>query len=397
MWHWDQGRLEYFQIDSLRKVAQFILANDLKVASKEQLRSATGLPFAAPDTHSVWRNYSRIFKLTLLVSVKNNKAVPTPVANILASPGIVTCDEYLHFIASVFTEPSPALQDWAPQAPKRYPLLFTLKYLLAKIVVKEIATSSFDEIMGAYSNSGFIGNEDQTDFISIFDVPLDQYENESRNGNSALRRQARESMLVLAQISYLSVYKDEMVVSLDKEDAAKIFDDLSAINGNPSADRDSEIYRLAELFKGGSIYNEFEYNSTKINEALESGFLEGGRIKRTHITIERNTGIRRSYFELTPTSTCDLCGLNTSNVYPWADRIIDLHHLLPLASGTRVKVSGTTFDDLVPVCPTCHRAIHRFYEKWLLRYNKKDFADRDEAKAVYQEVRSMFRGVAGVS
>jgi hypothetical protein len=395
MWHWDQGHLEYFQFDNLRKIAQFAMQHDFKHAFRDVLNNHIGLPFAAPDTHDPWRNYSRILRLMLLVRIQGNKATPTAVAEMLATPGTVTCDEYLHFIASVFTEPCPALKGWNPNFPLRYPLLFTLKYLLIKLAVKSDMAASFDEILGAYSASGYRGDEDQTHFISLLNVSASQHENVGSQTPRNLRRQARESLLVLAQISYLHVHQHKLIVSLDKDDAMKIFEDLEPLAENSVADREQELNRRAELFSGGSTYNDFDYSSTIVNEIVESGFLEGGRIKRTHIAIERNSGIREEYFSINPNVTCDVCGLDTKATYPWTKQlIIDLHHLLPLASGTRVEMSGTTFADLIPVCPTCHRATHRFYDYWLAHNNRTDFIDRDEARNAYHKMKTEFRGLA---
>jgi hypothetical protein len=109
MWHWDQGRLAYFQFDALRQLASFVKANDFKTADRAQILAETGLPFKAPAKYRPWRNYSRTLKSCLLVSEVNGCAQPTPVADVLSQSGLVTCDEYLHFLASAFTEPSPAL------------------------------------------------------------------------------------------------------------------------------------------------------------------------------------------------------------------------------------------------------------------------------------------------
>lgn len=177
----------------------------------------------------------------------------------------------------------------------------------------------------------------------------------------------------------------------------KIFEDLSPLSENPIADRDKELCRRAELFRDGSTYNDFDYASTRVNETVESGFLEGGRVKKTHIAIERNSGIRKEYFRANPYVTCDVCSLDTKATYPWTELIIDLHHLLPLASGTRVEIRGTTLADLIPVCPTCHRATHRFYDYWLTNKNRNDFADGDEAKAVYTQMKNKFRGLVCVT
>lgn len=106
MWHWDQGHLAYFQFDALRQISVFVMAHDFRSVSREEAAAATGLSFAAPSTHSPWRQYSRALKLCLLVSEAGDIALPTPVAAILSKPGLVTCDEYLHFLARAFTEPA---------------------------------------------------------------------------------------------------------------------------------------------------------------------------------------------------------------------------------------------------------------------------------------------------
>lgn len=392
MWHWDQGRLAYFQFDALRQIASFVKANDFKTANRVQLLAETGLTFQAPPTHSPWRNYSRILKLCLLVSEVNGVAQSTPVADVLSQAGLVTCDEYLHFLASAFTEPSPALEDWRPDAEFRYPLLFSLKYLLAKVATGQGSITSLDEIIGAYRISGFDGSEDDEQFISIMRSDS-SYENAGKSAPDALRRQARESLKVISQISYLHIRSGEIFLTLNPEDALNIFKDLFEVSGSRATDREAEIRRLAALFRDGSTNITFDYPNTIVEEVVESGFREGSKVKKTHVTIERNTRLRKEFFRARPTATCDVCTLDTAKTYPWTDRIIDLHHLLPLSSGTRVEASGTTFDDLVPVCPNCHRAIHRFYDVWLDGNNKKDFKDTKEARAVYQEMKNQFSGL----
>ena len=179
MWHWDQGHLEYFQFDVLRKIATFVVGHDFKNADRKILEHHIGLPFAAPSTHSPWRNYSRAPKLCLLMSECGGKAKPTPVAHILSQPGAVTCDEYLHFLVCAFTEPSPAMRDWRPDANILYPLLFSLKYLLAKVASQESFGATLDELIGAYLTTKFKGDEDQCQFISITRDPND-YESAGR-------------------------------------------------------------------------------------------------------------------------------------------------------------------------------------------------------------------------
>jgi hypothetical protein len=391
MWHWDQGRLAYFQFDALRQIAAFVQAHDFKQASRRTLQAAIGLPFLPAD-YTPWRNYSRILKLSLLVSEVNNRAQATPAAAILAQPGAVTSDEYFHFIVRAFTEPAPALRDWRRNAEFRYPLLFALKYLLTKAAISDRPFATFDEIIGAYSVSGFVGGEGAEQFIRI----VGRDEQYTRTGNRIqenLRRQARESFQVIAQISYLHVRGNRIMVSLNAVDAQQIFEELAPIIGPRANDRESEIQRLAGLFIDGSTDIVFDYPNTIVDEIVESGFREGGKSRKTHVTIERNANLRREFFLARPTSTCDVCTLDTLTTYPWTQGVLDLHHLLPLSSGTRVEAQGTTFDDLVPVCPNCHRAIHRYYDGWLEQNGRQDFVDTREARTVYRAMRDEFPGL----
>lgn len=128
MWRWDQGRLAYFQFDNLKALAHLALRHNLKTVDKGAARAETGLPFPPDDYPQLWRNYSRVVKLTLLVHEEGDRAVPTNVARLFAQEGGVTVDEYFHFFARTFTDPSPALTGWSPSAGQRYPLAFALRY-----------------------------------------------------------------------------------------------------------------------------------------------------------------------------------------------------------------------------------------------------------------------------
>jgi hypothetical protein len=391
MWHWDQGRLAYFQFDTIRTLARAAKRHDFRNASRSDLEQATGFPFL-PAKYTPWRNYSRVLKLCLLISEINGEAKPTAVAEVLSKPGAVTCDEYLHFIATATTEPSPALQDWKPDAEFRFPLLVALKYLLAKAAIPENAFATLDELVGMYVKKGFDGSEDVSDYLmavqeaATFPAVAEAFEDKHI-------RQAKESLKVLCQISYLSLQRDTVYVNLDPADALDVFADLHPIGGPRAATGSAEIRRLADLFAGGSVHDFFTYPNTVINDVVESGFKEGSKVEKTHITIERNGGLRKAYFAANPTAFCDVCTLDTHATYPWTERVMDLHHLLPLCSGTRVVGHNTTFDDLVPLCPSCHRAVHRYYGVWLAQNAQPDFQNRDEAVGVYAQMKQQFMGL----
>ena len=395
MWNWDQGRMQYFQYDSLRSVANFIVDHDFKNSDPTIIRKLTGLEFAAPTTHSPWRNYSRIYKLCLLVSEENGVAIPTDIARLLSQTGAVTCDEYLHFLVEATTDPSPALSNWSRIERDntnllRSPLCFALKYILAKVAGRNESITPINEIIAAYAHSNFSGNESDEEYLGL----ISKKEMFPQTLNAAQVRQARESIKFISQISYLHNTSADLIVSLSNSDAHDIFQALSPVGGIKMNNGNHEILRLATLFRDGTHHDFFDYRSTILSDEIESGFNEGSKLKKTHIVIERNSKLRKIYFEKFPSPVCDSCDLDTSKKYPWVDRALDLHHILPLSSGTRVDSrTGTILSDMVPVCPTCHRAIHRYYDNYLKSENKKDFSAEVEAREVYQQSKnSIFRG-----
>lgn len=388
MWRWDQGHIGYFEFETVRRIAKFVVNNDFRSASRTQLIAATGRDFKAPVGYSPWRNYARALKVCLLVSEAGAVAMPTAAAHVLATDN-VTSDEYLHFLVRATTEPGPAFDNYDASAEFRFPLLFGLKYLLALVASETSRSVAIDQIISAFYHSGFTGEEDDSAFIYLVSQEFPEGFDDVR--------QERESLRVMSQISYLHSDRSTIYVSLDPDDARNIFAELDPISGPFAVQGAQEIQRRAALFQGGSDMDSLAYTGTVLSEAAEAGFIEGSKLKKTHIVIERNRQIRATFFKSNPTAICDLCKMNTHKTYPWAERVLDLHHLLPLASGRRTdNKSGTILSDLVPVCPTCHRSVHRFYDGWLKSNLRKDFENSSEARAVYQEIKSAWKGHVSV-
>ncbi|TPK60562.1 HNH endonuclease [Mesorhizobium sp. B2-4-19] len=383
MWNWDQGRLDYFQFDELRKIAKFAVKHDLKAVDVDDMSKATGLPFLPNKPgYKPWRNYSRTFKLMMLATSSGTSSKPTPLAKLLAEDGKITTDEFFHFLAEATTDPSPALSGWDNTVAPRYPLLFALKYVLTR-ANEGLLTTDISAIVAAYAASGFVGDEDQTAYLGI-----------ARKAYAPIQgqRQANESIRVLSQISYLSTNRTSVTVSLDEKDSLELFEQLSPVGGTRLADGDAEIQRITALYGNAIADLVFEYPNTVLSDTEEAGFVEGGRVQKTHLTIERNAKIRQAFFVANPSPVCDFCGTNTEESYPWATRILDIHHLLPLCSGARTNAKGTILDDLVANCPTCHRAVHRYYDMWMKKNKKKDFEDAGQARAVYGEAKKAYEG-----
>lgn len=388
MWNWDQGRLDYFQFDNLKKIARFGAKNDLRLADQPALSAATGLEYKPVDPrYPPWRNYGRSFKSALICAADGTGSKLTKVGALLASDGGITTDEYFHFLAEATTDPLPALKEWDHTADMRYPLLFSLKFLLARAAMG-MDTTSISQIVASYGASGFVGDEDQSDFINLVNAGHDA---------ATVDRQAAESIQVIAQISYLSLDRRNVTVSLSKEDALNIFQQLAPIGGDPLEDGSAEIFRITDLFQAAVDDLELDYASTAVSDVEEAGFsstttfAEGAKTRKTHLVIERNGKIRSEFFKANPSAICDFCATDTGAAYPWTPRILDVHHLLPLCSGARTSKNGTMLDDLVAVCPTCHRAVHRYYDGWLKASGQKDFLDAEQAKMVYVEAKKAYK------
>ena len=386
MWHWDQGRLDYFQFDELRKIAKFAVANDLRTADRAHLADVVGLPFLPiSQRYRPWRNYSRIFQLAMIAVPSNDtdRSELTEIGKLLAKDGQITTDEYLYFLAQATTDPSPALRDWNHDSSHRYPLLFALRFMLAR-ATQDVFVTSIANIIATYETSGLRGDEDQTEFLGIINGFT------IRRSNTEVR-QAAESLKVMAQLSYLSATKDDITISLASEDAEKLFGDLKPISGTRDPDGGSEILRISALFPHAIADLDFDYSATALSDIEEAGFSEGGRVRRAHLTIERNGKIRSAFFDANPSTICDFCGIDTARKYPWTPRVLDIHHLLPLCSGARTSKNGTLLEDLVANCPTCHRAVHRYYDDWLSDSGHHDFADAEEARRVYCDAKFVHR------
>ena len=87
---------------------------------------------------------------------------------------------------------------------------------------------------------------------------------------------------------------------------------------------------------------------------LDSKSKEGQRVWRLSRTTERDPKLRRQAKELNRaanggTLVCEACRFSDSLA-----SMFDAHHLQPLAAGTR----DSRVDDLVVLCPTCHRWAH---------------------------------------
>jgi hypothetical protein len=92
---------------------------------------------------------------------------------------------------------------------------------------------------------------------------------------------------------------------------------------------------------------------------------EGRKLRRSHLSRERNTKLARARRALnlssdpSPFHTCEACDTTLVDEHgPYALRGFDVHHQVPLAEAGDSEVV-TSIDDLCVLCVRCHRLAHR--------------------------------------
>ena len=203
-------------------------------------------------------------------------------------------------------------------------------------------------------------------------------------------RQVREMLIFISQLSYLSWINGKLFIdpsfisSLTSEEVLSI---VTPIINLRNSDPELEIQRMFGIINNLDYIPSFKEPS----ELDDIVFTEGKKIRVSHLRTERNRKVVSYYFENTQNSAlCDVCETEVRERYPWVKNLIEVHHILPLASPLQVERSGTSMDDLVGLCPNCHRATHAYYRSYLADNNMPDFQSNDHAKEVYGMVKSNF-------
>jgi|SRR5579862_6522891 len=100
--------------------------------------------------------------------------------------------------------------------------------------------------------------------------------------------------------------------------------------------------------------------SSKLKNTEEVIRLREGKFKIVTLNQrERNRKVRAHAIALRG-DRCEICEFDFAEKYgAFAKNCVEVHHLNPVSSaGKRGRM--TTVDDLIVVCPNCHRALHQF-------------------------------------
>lgn len=279
-----------------------------------------------------------------------------------------------------FPYPSPATQNYNVNDPQIFPFCAILKYLIA--VYRQRGESAID-LQTIFSR--LVGNEclGTESIESYLQLPETKYQPKSDQ-----TRQLRELLIFISQSSFLKWHNGMLHLDITpgEEEPLQQIEAIATPHIRPrQSDAEAEVIRLGtieidKIMPIASVIREVQSDLT---------FTEGKRVRVTHLRVERSPQLRKLYFaNLSPPFLCDMCICDTKERYPWTDNLLELHHLLPLSSVVKMNTKGTSFDDLVPLCPNCHRSIHAYYRLWLRNQNLDDFTNTEQARLVYQDAKT---------
>jgi hypothetical protein len=378
-WRWDQGRLDYFQFDAIKSIAQILAKFDgiaLGTTSdplRIPLETGVGLPFA-PSDYKVWRNYKRVFGCCLLATDIERKLICTEICHKFAEDEPFDPDTYfVHFIRH-FYYPSPIFEGYETAGLRVYPVCAILKFLLCKARMGREPTVSIKEILELIIPNDCTG-EEEVDFYSTLQPKIHQTAEDEV-------RQIRELLRFISQCSFLKWQNLTLVLDVQEftADVLEVIENSSQPikfkRKSTSAEETLALGRVGNLKSIPVV--QFAPRET------DYSFSEGHPKRVTHLRYERSPRLREMYFQQSkPPFLCDMCRLNLYKRYPWAENLLEVHHLLPLCSPIRVETRSTSLSELVGICPSCHKATHTFYKRWLDNNNQGDFRSYEEAKMVY--------------
>ena len=392
-WRWDQGRVLYFQFDVLKEIARVLVKyagkniNDNQIASdlKQDLIVSSGLPFL-PENYKVNRNYSRVFQCALLATTRgrNGELIVSDICKELSRENsrFESADDYLFEVINRFRFPFPAFQEYQNVETCIYPFCAIIKFLIAKKIKGEESSLTIQEIIEYIIGNQCTGLED-----------IDFYKHlrpTSCNLTGDSIRQVREMVVFIGQLSFLKIFDRRIFLDILGEEDAKVLltQLIKPIQKKQYDDKIEEFLSLTSIRHNVIIPGQTTLVTTSgislpNTDVSDIEFVEGRRKRVHHLRIERSPMLRRIYIQLHPEPICDACKSNIKERYPWTDYMLDLHHLLPLSSVVKTLETGTSLSDMVGLCPSCHRAIHSYYSKWLKENSIEDFRSKKEAMEVY--------------
>ena len=109
------------------------------------------------------------------------------------------------------------------------------------------------------------------------------------------------------------------------------------------------------------VFRQDYEKTTEIAPEQSLSLSEGTKKTVTVNAYERNTIARRKCIEYYGTK-CQVCGFDFKETYGSEyEGLIEVHHLVPISS-IKSEYTVDPINDLIPLCPNCHTAIHKRIE-----------------------------------
>lgn len=330
-----------------------------------------------PAHYTIKRNYSRVFQCAFLANFIGKKLVVTDICRDLASDNGAqkSVDDYLFHYISKFRFPFPAFDNYNAMEERVYPFCAIIKFLLSQTEPGKEGKMSLDDIFYYIIANHCTGYED-IDFYKNL-LPL------SYTYTDTQRRQLREMVIFISQLSILKVYDGYLYLDILDDSARNevLTKFLKPENRIPKADRIEEFYEMASISQE-IVRPGFEMFAS---DPADIEFMEGDRKRGEHFRVERSGLLRKYYRQMNPVPHCCACGMDMKILYPWTEYLLEIHHLLPLSSTIAISSKGTSLADIVGLCPSCHRAVHMYYREWLKANHQSDFKSKQEAHNVFMQ------------
>ena len=392
IWRWDQGRTQYFSIDSIQRIAKVLSrynganVSDINSTFRNDLMANTSLPFA-PQNYTIKRNYKRVFECSLLATFLNNRLIVSDICLALAKddPYLNDANGFLHEVATRFRYPFPAFNNYSDVRGVYFPFLAMQKMILARFLAghpNAPVRLSLDEV-GGYLIANSVTGLENLDFYKTLKPKAFSFDAYSSNDQ---QRQVREMMAFIGQQSWL-VYNNSCLIlqGIDENDALLLFESLSPFPSAIDVTSASAVDDYVKITRYGGAPQWVVSNEESEEAIANFSFSEGKKVFTQHLKRERNSSVRKMFINAHPDPVCDFCGKNLQHLYPWTNNMLEIHHIWPLSASDSQR--QTVLEDLVGVCPSCHRAIHLFYKKYLTLSSRTDFLDKQDAINAYNEAR----------
>lgn len=386
-WRWDQGRLDYFQFDEIKKISCALVNFDGKSLPRGDdpdnlriiLESYSERPFS-PASYMVWRNYKRVFGCLLLAVEIHGVMLCTDICKDVAN-GKIDSNEYIINLSKRFYYSSPVFDGYSANDEQIFPICAIVKFLISRYIYNNEFVVSVDQIISFVKGNNLTGFESLESFAFIAPTGL------ALTSSDDELRQIREMIRFISQLSFLKWNNPNILLDVQSKEEAMTIAELFTPVVMPR--KDSPAAEILQLGRIADKTPEIIVSGLKETNPFDMEFSEGSKLRVSHMRTERSGKLKEFYYQhAAKPNFCDMCAMDTQKRYPWAARVVELHHLLPLSSPIRVEKNSSSLKDIVGLCPTCHRATHKFYAKWFKENELKDFRNYNEAKTVYGQAKS---------